>query len=196
MINEFTEAAVAWLEFLHENKLEILGEETWLAGRFNKQPIRGKADLICRTPDGRLFVVDYKTSKSGKRKERMEKGGDHQATLYCQMLASGSLPDDIPVKLKNQLKKSPDIGALYYTMRDQVVLGDNRANSLLHTEIVPTDIAKNSLDIIKKRMKELRDGHISLNTDADDDYFGNQLGIAPYALDDSPLIRLFMKEGA
>lgn len=194
MVKQFTEAAVGWLEFLNKNNLEILGEETWLTGRFYQHPIRGKADLICRARDGRLFVVDYKTSKSGKRKERMEKGNDHQAALYCQMLESGTPPDDIPVKLKNHLKKSPRIGALYYTLRDQVILGDKEAGSLKDAEKIQADIAKNSLRLIKERMKELRDGKIIMNKDTDPDYFEKDLSIAPYALNDSPLIRLFMKE--
>ncbi len=194
MVKQFTEAAIGWLDFLNKNKLEILGEETWLAGRFYKHPIRGKADLICRAPDGRLFVVDYKTSKSGKRKERMEKSNDHQAALYCQMLESGSLPEDIPVKLKNHLKKSPEIGALYYTLRDQVILGDTNSSSLKDAETIQADIAQNSLQLIREKMKELRAGKIAMNRDTDPEYFEKTLSIAPYALDDSPLIRLFMKE--
>ena len=195
MVRQFSEAAIGWLDFIKKNELEILGEETSLTGRFNKHPIRGKADLICRDPDGKLLVVDYKTSKSPKRKESMKKGFDHQASLYCQMLISDEMTDEIPVKLKNHLKKSPETGALYYTLRDQVVLGDSKAGSLKGVAVVTNDIAHNALGLIKERMKALRAGTVSLNTDADKDKFEKEAGITPYALETSPLINLFMAEG-
>jgi len=194
MKRQFTEAAISWLNFIKKNKLEILGEETNLKGKFNKHPIRGKADIICRCPDGKLLVVDYKTSKSTQRKDCMEKGFDHQASLYALMLKSGEMPDKIPVKLKNHLKKSPEIAALYYTLRDQVVLGDSKVDSLEDAEVVNNDIANNGLTLIKKRMKSLRNGTVPLNKDIDSDTFKDKTGITPYALDSSPIVSLFVTE--
>jgi len=195
MTREFSEAAQAWWDFLQKNKLEILAEEVWLGGRFNHLPIRGKADLICRSTDGTLFVVDYKTSTSGARRELMGKGFDHQASLYCRMLLSGTPPEKYPVKLKNQLKKSPHAHALYYTLRDQTVLGDHGTNFLDGCEPAEIDIAHEGLQLIKRRMKQLRSGQVELNTVDDWDRYPDETGITPYALDDSPLISLFMKEG-
>jgi len=196
MIRQFTEAAISWLDFIKKNKLEILGEETNLQGKFNKHPIRGKADIICRCPDGKLLVIDYKTSKSTQRKECMEKGFDHQASLYALMLKSGEMPDKIPVKLKNHLEKSPEIGALYYTLRDQVVLGDSKAGSLADTQVVNNNIADNGLALIKERMKSLRHGTVPLNKNTDSDTFKDETGITPYAFDSSPLVSLFVTEEA
>jgi len=195
MIGQFSKVAGEWLNFINRNKLKILGEETLLAGHFNRHPIRGRADLICRAPDGKLLVIDYKTSKSSGRKNRMEKGYDHQAFLYCQMLTSGKVTDKIPAKLKNYLKKSPETGALYYTLHDQVVLGDVQANTLKGVEVVTDDIAVNALKLIKKRMQELRKGQVNLNSMDDQKKFKDETGITPYALAASPLINLFTAEG-
>ena len=43
-------------------------------------------------------------------------------------------------------------------------------------------------------MNEVRSGQVRLNTDEDRAWFENN-GVKPWALDDSPLIELFMKEG-
>lgn len=195
MIREFSEAAQAWLDFLQENRLEILAEEVWLGGRFNHHPIRGKADLVCRSANGALLVVDYKTSKSKKRWELMDRGFDHQASLYCRMLQSGEPPEKYPVKLKNHLKKSPQVHALYYTLRDQAILGDPGTDFFDNCEPAEKDIAHEGLQLIKDRMKQLRAGLVELNMTDDQDWYPDETGITPYALDDSPLISLFMKEG-
>ncbi len=195
MIREFSEAAQAWLDFLQENRLEILAEEVWLGGRFNHHPIRGKADLVCRSTNGALLVVDYKKSKSTKRRELMGKGFDHQASLYCRMLQSGEPPEKYSVKLKNHLKKSPQVHALYYTLRDQTILGDPGTDFLDNCEPAEKDIAHEGLQLIKDRMKQLRAGLLELNMTNDQDRYPDETGITPYALDDSPLISLFMKEG-
>jgi ATP-dependent helicase/DNAse subunit B len=194
MIRQYTEAADRWLDFLHTNNLEILGEETWLAGEFNNHPIHGKADLLCKTTDSQLLVIDYKTSKSKKRKESMEKGFDHQATLYCKMLDSGTVSDKTPNKVKKYLQSSPKTGALYYTLRDQVILGDEQTKSLIDVENTGTNISVNGLNKIRQQMKHLREGVVTLNTENDSVTFAKETSITPYALEDSPLISLFMKK--
>jgi len=194
MIRQYTEAADHWLNFLHTNNLEILGEETWLAGEFNSHPIHGKADLLCKTPDGQLLVIDYKTSKSKKRKESMEKGFDHQATLYCKMLDSGTVSDKTPKKVKEYLQQTPKTGALYYTLRDRVILGDEQTKSLVDVENTGANISINGLNKIRQRMKHLREGLVTLNTENDSVTFKKETSITPYALEDSPLVSLFMKK--
>lgn len=193
-IKMITEAALAWYDYLVVNKLEVIAEEEWLRGRFNRHPIHGKADLICRSDKGELLVVDYKTSKSTNRKKMMEKGFDHQGTLYSQMLGTGAISDEMPVKLKNQLKKSSPISTLYYTLRDQTVLGDSSAATLKDTEVVNQSISSNSFQKIKERMSDIRKGRVSLNRVGDDSLIKDTTGVTPYALGDSPLIGIFMIE--
>jgi len=195
MIREFSEAAQAWSDFLRQNKLEILAEEIWLGGQFHHQPIRGKADLVCRSATGALLVVDYKTSKSTKRLDLMSKGYDHQASLYCRMLKSGKPPEAYPAELEDLLKKSPRVHALYYTLRDQAILGDPGTEFLDECQPAATDIAHQGLKLIKKRMEQLRTGLVELNSSDDQERYPKETGITPYALDDSPLISLFLKKG-
>ena len=194
MIRQYGEAAEDWWDFLKNNRLEILGEETWLAGRFNHHPIRGKADLICRAPNQSLLVIDYKTAKSTGRTKIMEHGYDHQTSLYCQMLESDQLPDKIPLKLKNHLTKEPKIGALYYTLRDQTVLGNKQTDFLDDATIIENNISVNGLARIREHMKDLRHGKVVLNTVGAEEWFKDEAGLTPYALGNSPLISLFMKE--
>ncbi len=189
-----TEAAGVWRQFLRDNKIEILAEEKWLEGRFHRHPIHGKADLIIAAPDGSLYVVDYKTSSSNGRREQMRHGYDSQATLYQIMLTQGSLPADASRRLKQAQKKGKDTGVLYYTLRDQTILGGKGTETLRDTQVVETNISGNALSAIRSRMNEVRSGLVRLNTDEDRTRFEKN-GVKPWALDDSPLIELFMKPG-
>ncbi len=56
------------------------------------------------------------------------------------------------------------------------------------------DISINAIALIKERLAEVRKGYVRLNTTEDEKLFKRTAGVTIYALDDSPLIRLFMRE--
>ena len=194
---EITLAAIRWGEFLSGIGGKVLGNEMWLKGNLDGFPLRGAADTLVGLPKGRVFVVDFKKSKSAKRRERMEKGFDSQASLYRVMLKTGDAGDK-DNELGKVLKKGSDIGVLYYLMNDQVVLADT--NGWIGTDLpgayeLGADISDNAMDLIRTRLKEVRKGKVRLNSEGDEDWFNRNAGITPYALENSPLIRLFMHPG-
>lgn len=195
LLRMLTDAASAWLDFLVQNKLEILAEEVFLNGTFADHPIHGKADAVLANAEAGIFVVDYKTSSSNQRKTSMTKGFDLQTTLYCLMLETGTLNEHTSARLKHQCARINTTFALYYTLQDQIVLGGPTTQKLTGMQTVDNDISVNAIERIEQRMQALRAGIIELNTEQDANWFEREAGIKPYALDDSPLIRLFMQPG-
>jgi ATP-dependent helicase/nuclease subunit B len=117
-------AALAWRDALERLGAEVLAGEAWLQGTWAGIPIHGQADLILGLPEDRLVVVDYKRSKSAKRREQMEKGYDSQANLYRTMLQTGGLKNDIEGPSAERLRRASAIGTVYYMMNDQTGLAD------------------------------------------------------------------------
>ncbi len=188
LIQEITRAAQAWFNIVSEMDAIPIGAEPWLSGNLNGTPIRGKADLLIQLPSGQLLVVDYKKSSSSKRRKQMSSGYDCQAELYRQMVMTNGIPDIL----------APDpeirIGSMYYLMNDQTALVDTLdAQTILPAgvEELGDDIAGNAMELIQKRLTEVKSGHIHLNRTTDESWFDKNAGMKLYALDDSPLIRLF-----
>ena len=61
--------------------------------------------------------------------------------------------------------------------------------------ILETDISSQALKYLDKRLGEVRAGRVCLNTNEDDTWWHKNASIKIYALDNSPLLRLFMHEG-
>ena len=190
-------AALRWREVLVAIGAKVLGVEVWLKGLLNQQPIHGSADLLLELPDGKIYVVDYKKSSSKKRKERMGKGFDSQASLYRIMLQTGEGKFRSSDKSTVAIEADREIGALYYLMNDQVALADTDgwiADSLRDFEELGADVSVNALPLIRDRLAQVKMGHILLNKDTDEAWYEKNAGMPLYALNNSPLIRIFMHQ--
>jgi hypothetical protein len=188
-------AATRWSEMLGEIGARVLGNEVWLKGRLDDLPIHGSADLLIALPKGRLYVVDYKKSGSKARLERMKKGYDSQASLYRLMLETGGEDNRKNEALAVALDAKTEIGVLYYLLNDQVALADSSGwitNSVVGIEELGSGISTNALIRIRSRIDEVRSGKVALNSETDEDWYDKNAGIKMYALDNSPLLRLFM----
>lgn len=189
-----TKAALAWRHAIEQLGAQVLAEEEWLEGEWSGIRIHGQTDLILGLPGQRLLVVDYKRSKSTKRRRQMEKGFDSQASLYRAMIETGGPKNPKATELAARLKSAVETGVVYYLLNDQTVLSDA---SFPETAAVPgwrafeNDIASAALGRIATRIGEVRTGVLRLNRMGDRDYFRNKAGVTPYALDKSPLIGLF-----
>ena len=57
------------------------------------------------------------------------------------------------------------------------------------------EVNKAAVERLLKRLNEVREGCILLNTSSDEKFFRNSAGITPYALiNGSPLVTVFMRE--
>jgi ATP-dependent helicase/nuclease subunit B len=188
---------VRWGEILLHLKAEVIGVEVTMNGRLNDLPLTGNADLLLKLPDGRLYIVDYKKSKSKSRRDRMGKGYDSQAHLYRLMLQTGGVAEDNPA-LAAAIGSCNQIGVMYYMINDQTALADTSGWSggeLGGFHELGNGISTNAMELINERIAQLEDGIVVMNSASDEEWFDKTAGTKPYALDSSPLIRLFMKQG-
>ena len=92
---ELSRAAIAWADFLRDSGASVRYPEVWLEGSQDGVTLKGRADVLLALPDGRLYVVDYKKSGSGKRRTRMAAGiwiktaflsdkGEHQRAVDAE----------------------------------------------------------------------------------------------------------------
>ena len=187
-------AALAWRNALDKLGAEVLAGEAWLQGTWAGIPIHGQADLILGLPGDRLLVVDYKRSKSAKRREQMEKGYDSQANLYRTMLQTGGLKNDDQGPLAERLRRGAAIGTVYYMMNDQTGLADTAlpgTGGIPDWQTLDNDVSGAAMALIRQRLDEVRAGLLVLNRESDAEFFQKEAGITPYALENSPLVNLF-----
>ncbi len=185
--SEVLKAAVHWKKLLASCKADVVAAEQWLRGHHGDVPLHGQSDLLVRLPSGKLLVVDYKKSSSGKRRDRMRSGFDLQAHLYRLMIQTGGLPG-----FESALD---DIGIVYYLLNDTTALADSPVASdgtVPGWEVLAADISSRAMQHLDQRLAQIRKGIVQLNTIEDEDWWPNNAGLRVYALDDSPLLRLFM----
>ncbi|QXE85553.1 PD-(D/E)XK nuclease family protein [Geomonas nitrogeniifigens] len=195
LAKEVEVAALHWRGLLDQIGAEVLGNEVWLKGVLDTLPIHGSADLLLRLPGGQLYVVDYKKAGSGQRRERMKKGYDSQASLYRLMIQTGG-SKSADGALKEALEQAGEIGVVYYLMNDQTALADSSGwidGKVAGMEELGAGISAKAMELIRERIAELRQGKVTLNHENDPEWFKSNAGITIYALDDTPLIPLFMK---
>ena len=187
---EIIQAAERWRDLLASWGAEVIAAEQWLRGDYKGIMLRGQSDLLLRLPSGRLLVVDYKKSSSAKRRKRMRSRFDLQAHLYRLMIQSGGLP---------AFEARPaDIGVVYYLLNDLTALSDSTIldnGTTPGLEIIATDISSLAMKHLNARLNEIRTGRVALNTTTDEAWWEKNAGIPIYALDNSPLLRLFMHPG-
>jgi hypothetical protein len=196
LFREIAEAAANWREMLVTLNATVVDVEFWLAGRFDNQPIHGQVDTLLALPENRLLVIDFKKSSSSARRTRMEKGYDAQASLYRQMLKTGGPKDDDAEGIITRLNEAESIGVGYYTMNDGRLLADTDvpgAEQLPGWVSFDNHVSVNAMDILRQRFGEVAGGEVLLNAVEDEKTFDRTMGIKPYAFDNSPLVRLFMR---
>ena len=195
-------AAKAWRRALDELGATILGNEQWLRGEALGIPIVGKADLILGVGGDYALIVDYKWSKSYDRRIRMERGYESQASLYREMALKGGIkprgsagPDQTAdTAPADPLVSTANIGIVYFTMRDEVCLSDSEspgANQVTGWHVVEGDVAGEAIEMIRRRLQQVRNGEIEMNNEDDRETFKKDWGVTAFALDLSPLIEVF-----
>ncbi|MDA9954063.1 PD-(D/E)XK nuclease family protein [Planktomarina sp.] len=189
---EIVAAALRWRSDLVALGANILGNETWLYGDAHGIRIRGRADTILRLPDGQIVIVDYKKSGTPARRKRMEKGWDLQAGLYKDMLAH-------PLRCEGDgldpIIGNP-IGIAYHLMNDGGILTSGVAlDSAASASDMGPDVNIHAIEQLTTRLAQAGGGEVRLNTTADHNFFRKEAGFTPYALQYSPIITAFMREG-
>lgn len=207
LAQDIIKAALRWQEILGSLGAKVLATEVKLQGTLKlgvqaDLQIHGDADLLLGLPGNRLFVVDYKKSGSKGRRLRMKAGYDHQASLYRTMIETGGLeyPEKTRPGLAGELaghRASGEIRALYYLMNDQAVLTDSDGwlgGSFPGSPEMGAGISREALPLIEKRIGEARRGIVELNSETDGKEFKDERGLGTYALEGSPLVKLFAKK--
>ena len=187
--SEIIRAAERWRDLLDAWGATVIGAERWLNGVYKEIPLHGQSDLLLRLPSGKLLVVDYKKSSSKKRRQRMRSKFDLQANLYRLMIQSNGFPgpDHAP----------SDIGVVYYLLDDMTALSDSpigARDTVPGLEIMDHEISLEAMRYLDRRLDEIHSGRVMLNTTEDEAWWDKHAGIKVYALDNSPLLRLFMHE--
>lgn len=193
---DIEDAALRWGEILLNLNAEVIGVEVTLRGTLDDLPLTGNADLLLKLPGNRLYIVDYKKAKSKARRDRMAKGYDSQAHLYRLMLQTGGAAEENQ-SLNDIISSCEQIGVMYYMLNDQSVVADTSGwsgGNMGGFHELGSGISINAMKMIKERIGQLEQGIVTLNSEDDEEWFDKTAGTKPYALDDSPLIRLFMKQ--
>ncbi len=128
----------------------------------------------------------------------MDKGYDSQASLYRAMLQSGGPKDSEDETLVGRLRGADWTGIVYYMLNDQVSLSDSMlsgSDAVPGWQALENDVAGRAMALIRRRLAEVRKGHMCLNREGDAAFFEKQAGIKPYALVNSPLVGLFTLPG-
>jgi len=189
LADDISKSAVEWGDALTRLGATIVDNEIWLKGEYAGVPIHGQADCILKLPNGQLAVVDYKKAGIKARQDQMSKGYDSQVSLYREMLNSG-LPEP------HQDLDVGNIEVLYYMMNSQKIVSENPVVGSAGVPgwvTIADDVSVNAMALIKQRIAQIRKGRVILNNISDESFYTKEAGTKPYALDKSPLVRLFMK---
>jgi len=189
LADDISKSAVEWGDALTRLGATVVDNEIWLKGEYAGVPIHGQADCILKLPNGQLAVVDYKKAGINARQDQMSKGYDSQVSLYREMLNSG-LPEP------HQDLDVGNIEVLYYMMNSQKIVSEKPIEGSAGVPgwvTIEDDVSVNAMALIKQRIQQIRQGRVILNNNSDESFYTKEAGTKPYALDKSPLVRLFMK---
>lgn len=190
-------AAVAWRDALEGLGARVIASEQWLEGEWEQVAVHGRVDLILALDGDRLLVVDYKWSKADARHERIERGYDTQVSIYRAMARTGGAPrgaaNSDTLELAAAMRRATKIGIAYFTMRDCVCLADQglpRSASVRGWHRISPDADFAATALIRHRLADVRNGKVPMNRSNDREEF-SKVGVATYALEASPLIKVF-----
>ena len=180
-------AVANWREVLEVLNAKVVGVEARLKGEFLDTPIKGFSDQVVQLPGGKLVVVDFKKSSSGKRRERMELGYDCQVSLYEMMISQNRAELGLDGSSGNP-------GIVYYTLNDQRVLADERTglpSNVPGLIVISDEVSANALREIEVRLGQLRQGRVEMNREDDAGRLGKEKALPDFALESSPLVMMF-----
>ncbi|MFT4953511.1 MAG: hypothetical protein ACI9A0_003228 [Pseudoalteromonas tetraodonis] len=184
--NEVYKSIVPFVEWCQSQHWKIKETELSMLGHLWDIPLRGFADAIFENAQTAL-IIDYKKSKSDKRLKMLNAGFDLQTYIYRELYQQMTKTNVINVR------------SGYYTMNDNVLLVDGVAkdNSTEIQQVSPEvsleEQSENAIKEVMKRLSELRNGIIELNS-IDEQKRWNDVGIAAeYTFDRHPLVKHFMK---
>lgn len=185
-------AARRWRELLIDTGAKIVGVETDLHGEFSGILIHGKTDAVLELPNGRLVVVDFKKSSSGKRQGRMELGYDCQVSLYRKMIETGGPKSGDGPLAKDKTRS--DVGVMYFLLNDQMALTDEAVefDRPVHGVMkVKGDVSRLGIAELLEKISGLKKGLVSMNHVDDPKNLSDNKNLPIYAFEKSPLINLF-----
>jgi hypothetical protein len=189
LLRDIRTAAHAWRNTLESLGARVIENEIGLQGEALGILLRGRADCLLQLEDGSLLVVDHKKSGTPKRRARLEVGWDLQLGLYREMLKR---PEKTGEVLEAALAGTPAIGVAYHLINDQGVLLEGLKPADGIVTVVEGEISAQAMDLLTKRLSDVREGLIRLNTEEDRQKFEKEASLVPYALDASPLVSRFM----
>ena len=182
-------AAHAWRDTIEGLGARVIDNEISLKGEALGILLHGRADCLLQLADGSLLVVDHKKSGTPKRRARLEAGWDLQLGLYREMLKR---PEETGDVLEAALAGNPPIGVAYHLINDQGVLLEGIQPPDGVVSVLEIDISVHAMDLLSTRLDEVKAGMIHLNTEDERKFFEQTARLSPYALNDSPLVSLFM----
>jgi hypothetical protein len=83
-------------------------------------------------------------------------------------------------------------------MNDQVALSDTAgwlAGDIPGAYELGAGVSTAAMTLIHERLRQVKHGEVRLNVEGDEKWFDKNAGIKIYALDNSPLLRMFMHPG-
>ena len=185
LMREIEQAALRWREHMQALGAKVVGNEIWLAGNVNGIALHGKADAILELQNGDVLIVDHKKSGTSARRRRMEAGWDLQAGLYRDMLAA-------PVRNAGdglEPLTGRNVGIAYNLMNDGGVLTSGLSLPTgARVRDMGDDVNAAAKEQLAKRIWELAEGRVVLNTTLDENFFEKEAGFTPYALKDGPAL--------
>lgn len=189
LLRDIRTAAHAWRNTVEGLGARVIDNEISLQGEALGILLRGRADCLLQLEDGNLLVVDHKKSGTPKRRARLEAGWDLQLGLYREMLKR---PERTGKVLEAALAGTPEIGVAYHLINDQGVLLEGLKPADGVVTVVKGEISAQAMDLLTKRLSDVRKGFLRLNTEEDRQKFEKEANLVPYALDASPLVSRFM----
>ena len=184
--NEVYRSIVPFVEWCQSQGWKIKETELSMHGHLWDIPLRGFADAIFENAKTAL-IIDYKKSKSDKRLKTLNAGFDLQTYIYRELYQQMTKANVINVR------------SGYYTMNDNVLLVDGIAKDnftgieQVSPEVSLGEQSASAIKEVMKRLDELRNGIIELNS-IDEQKRWNDVGIAAeYTFDRHPLVKHFMK---
>lgn len=185
---EIKKSLLPYINWCKEEGWQVSETEMHLNGGLWDLPMKGFADAVLNKGKQRL-ILDYKKSKSKDRINRLENGFDLQTVIYRELFA------------QQKTTKSAKIHSGYYTLNDQtLVLHRFPTTKVEDINLISLDMdikgqSDAAVELIKKRIKQLRKGIVELNSKDDSDYWNNYGINTIYLIDAIPLVGHFLKLG-
>ncbi|MGK5091140.1 PD-(D/E)XK nuclease family protein [Deltaproteobacteria bacterium TL4] len=129
-----TQAARTLVSFIKVNGWQIGELEKEVSGMLNKQPLKGRIDLLLYNQKGEQVVVDLKWGGTLYRKAELEKNQALQLTLYARMLNPETWPHQAYFILSDSTMLAPNTQAFKEPLLARMKEGESPATLWLRME--------------------------------------------------------------